>query len=81
MRVADNLRTLEKALEREVRDFFVLLGAHEAPEGWPCDENDDRPEPYRPPAGEPHRVRRLNPWRWFARRPLPGASAAPDAGA
>ena len=34
MRARENLKALEKALEREVLEFWTWLGAGEAPETW-----------------------------------------------
>lgn len=34
MRVAATLKTIEKNMEKEVLEFFQLLGASETPEDW-----------------------------------------------
>lgn len=35
MKITEGLKSLEKALEKELTEFFILLGASEAPEFWP----------------------------------------------
>lgn len=37
MRVTENLRAFEKAVEKEIVAFFIRLGAGEAPESWRAD--------------------------------------------
>lgn len=34
MRVTSTLKSIEKNMEKEVLEFFQLLGASEAPEDW-----------------------------------------------
>lgn len=34
MRVTTTLKVIEKSMEKEVLEFFQLLGASEAPEDW-----------------------------------------------
>lgn len=38
MRVATTLKIIEKSMEKEVLEFFQLLGANETPEDWHVDD-------------------------------------------
>ncbi len=55
MRVADNLKALESALENTLLGFFVLLGAGAAPENWQPATQEIRDKPDYPDKTErPH---------------------------
>lgn len=47
MKITEGLKTLEKALEKELTEFFVMLGESEVPEGWPehASGQEAQPEP------------------------------------
>jgi hypothetical protein len=42
MRVAEQIRHWEHTVARELHELLLLLGAGEAPEGWPEPEMEDR---------------------------------------
>lgn len=51
MLITDNIRALEKTVEKQVLTFFVWLGAGETPESWQQDSTEEAADSHPDQAG------------------------------